>query len=152
MIAREMILGMGLGRRFGPEPKMHVVNTAVDSGSLLRNPDMDTDTPMYFHHAADLSTREVKKRSSSQPTRPIISFLFSLAIFFQARIALAEVIELLEAAEAKACYGLAINWKPLQQLVQALLDRGVLQGNEVRVYHLNQWCQYLKQIYAMNWI
>lgn len=42
-------------------------------------------------------------------------------------MALSEVLELLEAAEAKASYGLAINWKPLQALVDALLDRGVLQ-------------------------
>ena len=44
---------------------------------------------------------------------------------------MAEVVELLEAGEAKAYYGLAINWKPLQALVEALLDRGVLQGREV---------------------
>jgi len=42
-------------------------------------------------------------------------------------VAMADVLELLEAAEAKAYYGLAINWKPLQALTQALLDRGVLQ-------------------------
>lgn len=42
-------------------------------------------------------------------------------------MALSEVLELLEAAEAKASYGLAINWKPLEALTQALLDRGVLQ-------------------------
>lgn len=40
-------------------------------------------------------------------------------------------MELIDAAEAKAYYGLAINWKPLQALSQALLDRGVLQGREV---------------------
>jgi hypothetical protein len=49
----------------------------------------------------------------------------------QARVALAEVVELLEAGEAKACYGIAINWKPMQALVDALMDRGVLQGEEV---------------------
>lgn len=38
-----------------------------------------------------------------------------------------EVLELLEAAEAKAMYGLAINWKPLPVLTEALLDRRVLQ-------------------------
>jgi hypothetical protein len=43
-----------------------------------------------------------------------------------------QVIELLEAAEAKAYYGLAINWKPLEALSAALLERGVLQGKEVR--------------------
>jgi len=42
-------------------------------------------------------------------------------------VALSEVLELLEAAEAKASYGLAINWKALEALTQALLDRGVLQ-------------------------
>jgi hypothetical protein len=36
-------------------------------------------------------------------------------------------VELLEAAEAKAYYGLAINWKPFQALTEALLERGVLQ-------------------------
>jgi hypothetical protein len=44
----------------------------------------------------------------------------------KARIALAEVVELLEAAEAKAYYGLAINWQPLQALTEALLERSVL--------------------------
>ena len=47
--------------------------------------------------------------------------------FLQARVATADVLELLEGAEAKAYYGLAINWKPLQALTQALLDRNVLQ-------------------------
>jgi cell division protease FtsH len=42
-------------------------------------------------------------------------------------VALSEVLEVLEAAEAKAYYGLAINWKPLQALAEALMDRGVLQ-------------------------
>lgn len=41
------------------------------------------------------------------------------------------MVELLEAAEAKAYYGLAINWAPLNALVDALLDKGVLQGREV---------------------
>lgn len=50
----------------------------------------------------------------------------------QARVALADVVELLEAGEAKACYGLAINWKPLEALVEALIKYGVLQGTEVR--------------------
>jgi hypothetical protein len=47
--------------------------------------------------------------------------------WLQARVALSDVLELLEAAEAKAAYGLAINWQPLQALVTALLERGVLQ-------------------------
>lgn len=41
-------------------------------------------------------------------------------------MALAEVVELLDAAEAKAMYGLAINWRALQALTQALLDRGTI--------------------------
>jgi cell division protease FtsH len=43
------------------------------------------------------------------------------------------VVELLEAAEAKAYYGLAVNWAPLQALVDALLERSVLTGKEVAV-------------------
>ena len=35
----------------------------------------------------------------------------------QARVAMADVVELLEGAEAKAYYGLAVNWKPLQVCV-----------------------------------
>lgn len=57
--------------------------------------------------------------------------LLSRCAVLQARVALSEVLELLEAAEAKASYGLAINWKPLQALVDALLDRGVLQVREL---------------------
>jgi cell division protease FtsH len=56
----------------------------------------------------------------------------------QARVALSDVLELLEAAEAKAAYGLAINWKPLQALVAALLERGVLQVRQ----QLQQACMY----------
>ena len=62
---------------------------------------------------------------------PLLNPPFPSFFSSQARIAMAEVLELLEAGEAKAYYGLAINWKPLQALVQALLDRGVLQGREV---------------------
>lgn len=40
---------------------------------------------------------------------------------------MADVLELLEAGEAKAYYGLAINWKPFEALVNALLDRSALQ-------------------------
>lgn len=50
----------------------------------------------------------------------------------QARVALSEVLELLEGAEAKASYGLAINWRPLQALVEALLQQGVLQVHRVQ--------------------
>lgn len=50
----------------------------------------------------------------------------------QARVSLSEVVELLDAAEAKAMYGLAINWKPLEALTQALLDRGSLTVRRAR--------------------
>jgi hypothetical protein len=50
-----------------------------------------------------------------------------------------QVIELLEAAEAKAYYGLAINWKPLEALSTALLERGVLQGKEVGACCCTGW-------------
>lgn len=43
----------------------------------------------YYYHATDMSTE-------------------------QSRVALAEVVQLLEAAEAKAYYGLTLNWKALQ--------------------------------------
>jgi hypothetical protein len=38
----------------------------------------------------------------------------------------------------QAYYGLAINWKPLQALVTALLDRGVLQASlyEIHAVHV----------------
>jgi hypothetical protein len=51
---------------------------------------------------------------------------------------MSEVLELLEAAEAKAMYGLAINWKPLQALTEALLDRGVLQVGPIAYVYC--WC------------
>lgn len=73
---------------------------------LTQTSDSAAPSEEYFYHATDMSTE-------------------------QSRVAMAEVVELLEAGEAKAYYGLAVNWKPLQALVQALLDRGVLQGKEV---------------------
>ena len=41
--------------------------------------------------------------------------------------------QLIEGAEAKAYYGLAVNYKALQALVQRLLARETLSGEEVRV-------------------
>ena len=73
------------------------------------------------------------KRDQKPPLRPPTSDLSpDVYAVPQARVAMAEVLELLEAGEAKALYGLSINWKPLQALVEALQDRGVLQGKEVR--------------------
>ena len=40
-------------------------------------------------------------------------------------------VQLVEGAEAKAYYGLAINWGPLQALVERLLAKETLPGKEV---------------------
>jgi len=105
MIAREMVMSMGMGRRMGPMDLMHIqdrqdLSTHVGQGG-------DSGNGEIFYQATDMSTE-------------------------QSRVALADCIELLEAAEAKAYYGLAVNWKPLQALVTSLLDRGVMQGEDVR--------------------
>ncbi|GLC69378.1 ATP-dependent zinc metalloprotease FTSH 1 [Pleodorina starrii] len=108
LIAREMIMSMGMGRRTGPVDLLRVVGAAdgAPGGETLRaGPEMADEDPFYYH-TTDMSTE-------------------------QARVALSEVVELLEAAEAKAMYGLAMNWKPLEALTQALLDRGTLTGKEV---------------------
>jgi len=76
---------------------------ADDGGDLLRQMEpKDASEQQGYYSTADMPTE-------------------------MARVAMSEVLELLEAAEAKAMYGLAINWKPLQALTEALLDRGVLQ-------------------------
>ena len=41
-------------------------------------------------------------------------------------------VQLVEGAEAKAYYGLALNYKPLQALVERLLVKETLSGAEVR--------------------
>ncbi len=41
-------------------------------------------------------------------------------------------MQLIEGAEAKAFYGLALNYKPLQALVERLLVKETLSGAEVR--------------------
>ncbi|GAB4815168.1 hypothetical protein N2152v2_002214 [Parachlorella kessleri] len=48
-----------------------------------------------------------------------------------AKIAYADVEELVEGAEAKAYYGLASNYRPLQALVETLLERETLTGAEL---------------------
>eukprot|EP00878_Enallax_costatus_P001473 GHUV01001624.1.p1 GENE.GHUV01001624.1~~GHUV01001624.1.p1 ORF type:complete len:977 (+),score=283.07 GHUV01001624.1:432-2933(+) len=109
MIAREMILSAGMGRKMGPVDLMHLHPKAAEDtqGDLLRTLEpKDATEEEFYYHATDMPTE-------------------------MARVAMSEVLELLEAAEAKASYGLAINWKPLQALVDALMDRGVLQGREV---------------------
>jgi cell division protease FtsH len=49
----------------------------------------------------------------------------------QARIGMAEIISMLESGEAKAYHGLAINWRPLLALADALESKGSLKGREV---------------------
>ncbi|KAK9821723.1 hypothetical protein WJX81_004862 [Elliptochloris bilobata] len=49
-----------------------------------------------------------------------------------ARIALADVRDLVEGAEAKAYYGLVINYRALEALIDRLLVKETLTGNEVR--------------------
>lgn len=44
---------------------------------------------------------------------------------------MAEIVSLLESGEAKAYYGLAVNWKPLLALADALEERGSLRGKQV---------------------
>lgn len=89
LIAREMVLALGMGRRMGPLDLMHVVPANQNTGMLLRSAEAKDEGEDYYYHATDMSTE-------------------------QSRVALAEVVELLEAAEAKAYYGLALNWKALQ--------------------------------------
>ena len=43
----------------------------------------------------------------------------------------APLLQLVDGAEAKACYGLAVNWGPLQALVERLLVKETLPGKEV---------------------
>ncbi|GIL84930.1 hypothetical protein Vretimale_9765 [Volvox reticuliferus] len=108
LIAREMVMSMGMGRRTGPVDLLRVMGAAEGApgeSTLRAGPEISEEEPFYYH-TSDMSTE-------------------------QARVALSEVVELLEAAEAKAMYGLAMNWKPLQALTQALLDRGTLTGKEV---------------------
>ena len=42
------------------------------------------------------------------------------------------MLQLVQAAEAKAYYGLTHNYTALQHLVEALLDKGSLTGSQVR--------------------
>ncbi|MEW5306932.1 MAG: hypothetical protein WDW36_009362 [Sanguina aurantia] len=103
MIAREMILTMGMGRKMGPVDLMHFVDP--DQDGVIGREEGETSEPYY--NASEMSVE-------------------------QSRVALAEVIELLEAAEAKAYYGLAMNWKPLNALITALLERGTVNEDPSR--------------------
>ncbi|KAG1670583.1 hypothetical protein FOA52_012156 [Chlamydomonas sp. UWO 241] len=106
VIAREMILSMGMGAIMGPVDLMHTTAASADSGVMTRTVDDTAPPDGYDFHATDMSTE-------------------------QARIGMAEIISLLEAGEAKAYYGLATNWRPLLALADALESRGSLKGREV---------------------
>ena len=59
IIAREMILSMGMGRRMGPVDLMHTTSTAQDNGMFLRTADSAAPDEEYFYHATDMSTEQV---------------------------------------------------------------------------------------------
>lgn len=60
MIAREMVLSMGMGRRMGPVDLLHVQENKGDGGLLLRaNEPKNPEEEMYYH-ATDLSTEQVR--------------------------------------------------------------------------------------------
>lgn len=102
LIAREMVLSCGMGRKVGPVSLLEHVVPPEDSDFTSVGLDEDES----YTQVADMSTE-------------------------MARVAFAEVVELLEAAEAKAYYGLAMNWGALSALVDALLARGSLSGKAV---------------------
>ncbi|KAL6745073.1 P-loop containing nucleoside triphosphate hydrolase protein, partial [Haematococcus lacustris] len=106
MIAREMVFSMGMGRRTGPMDMMytHIPNDMC--GAMVKDRGTEANTDLLYYDATYASTE-------------------------QGRVAMLDVLEVLESAEAKAYYGLATNWKGLQALTNALLDQGVLQGREV---------------------
>lgn len=63
---------------------------------------------------------------SSEAYQPIMPMSAPLA-----RAALQDVTELIEAAQAKAFYGLALNWRPLSALVDALMSKDTLIRSEI---------------------
>eukprot|EP00798_Chlamydomonas_sp_ICE-L_P024177 gene24177-9766_t len=87
MIAREMVLEFGMGKKTGPVDLMNVRPQKGDSALLQRStsqPDED-----YYYHSTDMSSE-------------------------QARESMGEIADMLASAEAKAIHGLAINWKAHQ--------------------------------------
>ena len=55
LIAREMVLSMGMGSKMGPVDLMHVVQTDQESGLMLRTQDDKED---YYYAASDMSTEQ----------------------------------------------------------------------------------------------
>lgn len=59
MIAREMIMSMGMGRRMGPVDLMQVSRAAEATGSMLRGSDPRAPPTPYYYHQTDMSTEQV---------------------------------------------------------------------------------------------
>lgn len=62
-----------------------------------------------------------------------------LLICYLFRIAFQECRDLLEAAEAKAYYGLAMNYGALEEIVDSLMQRDFISGEELdKIFKANQ--------------
>ncbi len=63
LIAREMILSMGMGRRTGPLDFLRVTgNTASESEQTLRAGPGQQDGDEFHYHTTDMSTEQVGAR------------------------------------------------------------------------------------------
>lgn len=60
MIAREMVLSMGMGRRSGPMDMMYLMDKSEGSGLMLRATDDRTPDEQTFYQATDMSTEQVR--------------------------------------------------------------------------------------------
>jgi cell division protease FtsH len=112
-IAREMVMASGMSRRIGPVEMMHLAQGAQQRGDMLAgaggaggDDDDELGSMGAWYHASEASTEQI-------------------------RAAQGEVVDLLEAAEAKAYYCLAVNWPALRALSDALLESGTLDGRSV---------------------
>jgi cell division protease FtsH len=111
-IAREMVMASGMSRRIGPVEMIHLAQGAQQRGDMLAGAGGGGEDDDFlsqqeaWYHASDASNEQI-------------------------RAAQAEVIDLLEAAEAKAYYCLAVNWPALRALSDALLENGTLDGRSV---------------------
>lgn len=60
LIAREMILGLGMGRRTGPLDLMRASpNEGSGGDSLTRTADAFRDSDAFYYHSTDMSTEQV---------------------------------------------------------------------------------------------
>jgi cell division protease FtsH len=112
-IAREMVMATGMSPRLGPVEFLHLKQGAQQRGDMLAGSGGQTgedDDALAqsgaWYHASDASNEQI-------------------------RAAQGEVVDMLEAAEAKAYYCLAVNWPALRALSDALLENGTLDGRAV---------------------